>query len=132
MALYQKPATYYHLIHTCVQIIYTCRNDVEFHYSKRQKSVIVNSTELLNGYNEEKVVTKFIKNILKNVCSSNYRTFAFLRCILVLAFDHCSFFVLFLFVSFFWLFVLFCFVKRGFIYLFYTLYTNFKLIKEWY
>lgn len=55
-----------------------------------------NFNELTNTYNEEKVLTKFIKNILKDVCSSN-TVLSHFHHIFVLAIDHCSFFCFFFF-----------------------------------
>lgn len=55
-----------------------------------------NFNELTNTYNEEKVLTKFIKNILKDVCSSN-TVLSHFHHIFVLAIDHCSFFCCFFF-----------------------------------
>lgn len=85
-----------------------------------------NFNELMNTYNEEKVLTKFIKNILKDGCSSN-TVLSHFHHIFVLAIDHCSFFLLFFFLSFKFysffilpfLLLLFC---RGDLYIF----TSFK------
>lgn len=45
-----------------VKIIRVLSNDDEFNYSKRKKSVIVNSNEPMNSYKEKKVLIKLIKN----------------------------------------------------------------------
>lgn len=65
-----------------------------------------NFNELMNTYNEEKVLTKFIKNILKDGCSSN-TVFSHFHHIFVLAIDHCSFFFYYFFLILFFFYFAF-------------------------